>query len=374
VDGNAYLYRFLAAEQYAQPHITKIPNGSAGKYCMAYDHLRKQLYYFAHNNTFHVIGLDGTVRRSVNLLQAGPDAVLQYPLLHLDREGTLHAAWTTQKHGVYLYWDIHTMQSRDGGQSWQKMDGTSVTLPVVADQHGAADRITLDDEFDVHTWLSNFMVKDGKAHFIYLAQTQPPRQHYVRYDLKTAKKDVDVFPEFKGERISLRSLDGFFATRAALPDAPLYCVLAHKGRIACLASDDNGATWYDYAVSERTFKPYAIGGCRELTTDGYIIGSFTDQLSSTDAASTAHVYFFKIQAGLSSGKVVSINDAKGATTLKFADVRGQPSEIRFRHANAPWSQWQPFQTTLTVRMKARPTHFQLKSRLGVVSRSYEIGS
>jgi hypothetical protein len=295
LDNHAYLYRFRAEDQYAQPLISRIENGAAGKYCMIYDRPRQQLYYFAHNNTFHVVSLDGTVRKSLTLLQAGPDAVLQYPLLSLDRDGTLYAAWTTQFRDRYLYWDIHTMLSRDGGETWQKLDGTPLELPVVADQHGPADRITLEDEYEVHTWLSNFLVKDGKLHFVYLAQSQPSREHYVRYDLKTAQRDLDLWPDFRGEQISLRGLDGFFASRASQPDAPLYCVMADQGRLACLASDDNGATWYDYAVSEKTFTLYAIGGCREITSDGYIIGSFTD----TSPGSDPRVYFFKIRAGLS---------------------------------------------------------------------------
>jgi len=292
VDGHAYLLRFFATNDYRAPLISRITNGSAGKYSMVLDSARRQLAYFAHNNTFHQIGLDGVVRSRVNLLTAGQNAALQYPLLYLDRAGTLHAAWTTQKKDVYLYWDIHYLQSPDGGGDWRTMGGQPVQPPVIADEGGPADRVTLEDESNVHTWLSSFLVKDGKAHFLYLAQTNPPRQHYVRYDLRTAKRERDVQPEFKGGQLSLRSLDGFFATRAAEPGATLYCVSRDAGasRLACLASDDNGDTWRDYAVSEKVTNPYAIGGCREVTTDGWIIGSFTDQMPTNGAK----VYFFRI--------------------------------------------------------------------------------
>lgn len=321
LDGNAYLYRFLVADNYAKPLISKIERGSHGKYSMAYDRMRKQLYYFSANNMFFVIGLDGEVRSSRQLLQAGKDAGLQYPLLNLDRNGTLHAAWTTQKHGVYLYWDIHYMLSRDGGETWEKMDGTPIALPAMADQNGPTDRITLDDEYEVHTWLSNFMAKNGKLHFVYMAQTWPRRQHYVRYDLKTVRREVDIWPEFKGEKISLLNLDGFFASRVSQPNSPLYVIAAEKEgygglrRLACLASDDNGKTWYDYAVSEMYFNPYSIGGARDLTADGYIIGSFTDQKDPPS------VYFFRIQAGVSGAKVVSARSLGEMATLKLADVR-----------------------------------------------------
>ncbi len=55
VDKNAYLYRFLAQDEYAKPQISTIPKGSGGKYCMVLDPERGQLYYFVHNNTFHII-------------------------------------------------------------------------------------------------------------------------------------------------------------------------------------------------------------------------------------------------------------------------------------------------------------------------------
>ncbi|MSS71203.1 MAG: hypothetical protein EXS64_06920 [Candidatus Latescibacteria bacterium] len=300
VDRNAYLYRFLAAEGYARPTISKIEKGSAGKYCMMYDRERGQLYYFAHNNTFHVVGLDGTVRHSETILKTGQTACLQYPHLSLDLDGTLHAAWTTNKNDEYLYTDIHYMKSRDGGRSWEKMDGTRLELPVVADYHGLSDQINLNDEYDYHTWLSSFMVKDGKLHFIYryAAPEASMRQHYVRYDLKTCHRDIDVYPTFRGQEISLCHLDGFFASRASEPGSPLYCTMVQEGRIACLASDDNGETWYDYGVSEPFLHPYSVGGCREVTADGHIVGSFGNPQQNNDTETVSPVYFFKFKAGL----------------------------------------------------------------------------
>jgi hypothetical protein len=299
VDGNAYLYRFLAQLDYREPTITPIPNGAAGKFSMALDRARGQIYYFAHNNSFHRVALDGTVLSSTTLLAAGQSAVLQYPLLYLDVGGTLHGAWTTQKHGVYLYWDIHYLQSPDGGNSWRTMNGTPVSVPAIADESGPADRVSLDDEFEVHTWLESFLVRGGKAHFLYLAQANPPRQHYVRYDMAAARRELDVQPEFKGQTLSLLNLDGFFATRAAEPNGTIYCISrdANASRLACLASDDNGSSWRDHAVSLPVTSIYSIGGCREVTDDGWIIGSFTEQINSAlDSGGGSKVHFFRIRA------------------------------------------------------------------------------
>jgi hypothetical protein len=296
LDGHAYLYRFSSAKNYRDPAITRITNGAAGKFSMAIDSQGRRLYYFAHNNTFHRISLDGNVLSSTNLLIGGKSAVLQYPLLYADAQGTLHAAWTTQKLGVYLYWDIHYMQSSDGGLTWRTMGGTPVKLPAVADHEGPTDRITLNDEFEFHTWLESFFARDRKAHFLYLAQTKMPRQHYVRYDLSTSKRELDLQPDFRGREIGLRSLDGFFATRGAESNATIYAVScdANARRLACLASDDNGETWRDHALSAPVTNPYAIGGFREVTSDGFIIGSFTDQVPETSSNTRPRVYFFKI--------------------------------------------------------------------------------
>ena len=50
-----------------------------------------------------------------------------------------------------------------------------------------------------------------------------------------------------------------------------------RSRLPCLVSEDNGATWRLHAVSARRFdaRVYSIGGFREVTPDGDIVGTFT---------------------------------------------------------------------------------------------------
>ena len=210
------------------------------------------------------------------------------------------------------------------------------------DDTGPTDRITLDDEFEIHSWLSNLIVKDGKAHFAYAAQAESWRQHYVRYDLATAARDVDLYPTFEGEEIRLASLDGFFASRAGLPEAPLYYVSSAGGRLGCLASDDNGETWYDYAVSEESWNPYSIGGARELTADGAIVGTFTD-FRLADGRDVSQVHFFRIQGGLSRARLEIERGADGDQSLRFHEVRGNPATVRFRGRSGDWGDWRAFE-------------------------------
>ena len=292
------LYRFLAAEDYREPRITRVPKSAAGKYSMEIDEQRGQVYYFSHSGMFIRFGMDGTVRSATRLLKAGTSAVSEYTNLDLASDGTLHASWTSLFVPQRLYWSIQHLQSPDGGETWRSFTGGDFAPPIAADESGPSDRITLDDEFEVSTWLSNSLIKDGKAHFLYLARTEPLRQHHVRYDIATGEREIDHQPELRGGKLALSGLDGFFASRSSEPDSPLFCIShdARSTRLACLRSDDNGATWQDHALSEPFTSPYAIGGCREVTPDGWIIGSFTDVTGNKKSGLKGRVHFFRIAA------------------------------------------------------------------------------
>ena len=287
--------RFLADEQFANAHVTKLYNAPcAAKYAMAFDAGREQFYIATQYGRLLTVSRRGELLRSEAVLEfAGPHATTQYPHLCMEPDGTLHHGWTTAKPDAYLYWDIHHMLSLDGARTWRHVDGTPLVPPIVPDDTGPTLRVTLDDESAHHTWLSGMLARRGKLHFLYQAQTKPPRQHYVRYDLTTHRRDVDRQPEFRGETIALAGLDGFFAARSDRPDATLYCVSQDRGRLACLASDDNGTTWYDLARSATVFRTYAIGGCREVMDDGAVIGSFT---AGSANGTSSKVYFFRILA------------------------------------------------------------------------------
>lgn len=302
--GDAFVDRFTAADDYRTRTTTTLPKGAAGKYAMAWDTTRRQVCFFSHNNRFFQVAEDGKLISAVDLLKPGPNAVLQYPSLCFDERGDLTAAWTTvkvgDKPGTHVYWDIHAMKSHNGGTTWQTLAGTELTPPFVSDDTGPADRLTLDDEFTVTTWLAGMLARHGKLHAIYQTQSKPARYTYLRRELATGREDLRHSPEFKGETLSLNGLDGVLISRRADANAPLFAIVRDiaSPRLAALRSDDQGTTWHDHAASLLVTAPYAVGGCRELTPDGRAIGLFTDAIEpNKDPVGKSKLYFYQFNAG-----------------------------------------------------------------------------
>ncbi|GIT31773.1 MAG: hypothetical protein Ct9H300mP1_38190 [Planctomycetaceae bacterium] len=324
-DGSAYLSRLTSLRE--KPSLTRLPGGSSGKYCTALDEPRKQLYYFAHNGSLHFVGVDGKVRRKMILLLHGKRAYLQYPHLTLGRDGTLYAAWTTQKHGKYVYRSIHAIKSTDGGFRGRRWKGAqTLELPIVDDDTGPATRVSRDDEMDVHTFLSAFMAKDGKLHFVYWSENSPQRQRYLRYDGATGKKEIDIEPLFRKRTNAKPNDSGVLVANRLKRNSTLYFVstIEDRKRLACLASQDNGKTWREYAVSDRAFKTrvYSIGAAREITDDGWIVGTFTEVGKGAKTyfePNSGRVYFFRIKAR-------TVDRAPGEYRIETIAGNGQPGD------------------------------------------------
>jgi len=293
-----HFYRFARGGDYTKPKIATIPDVACGaKYAMAYDPTRKRFYIAAQYGQLLVVSPEGKLlRRGMGFDTKGPHAGTQYPHLAVSPDGVLHHAITTvgrNKLGKAMYWDIHYMNSPDGGKTWRKLDRTPLPDTPAPDDTGPTDRISLDDEFEIGTWLANMLVKDGKVHFIYRGKTM----HYLRCDLATGKKDVVLDgKQFAGAEIVLSHVSGLLASRLNRPGSPLYCVARDPARrtIACLVSRDNGSSWSDYAVASREFfDNYATGGARQITDDGCVVGSFTEHIRI--GGTCKGVWFYRIK-------------------------------------------------------------------------------
>ncbi len=325
-EGPARCLVFASSEhiEYRLVYNTQLPNGWCDKFCMLLDPIRKQLYYVPGGLNladvqFYILNLDGQLKHPpFSIVKVGPkyneytDPVnLEYPLLTLDEAGTLHMAWTVQAWlpgppPSYTYRTIRHMLSQDGGLTWRNLGGAELPLPVLADDP-RTECIVSDNEIGKgSTWLANQLAHSKKIHFLYNAKAPDGSavQHYVRFDGEIAIDGSPAEPDrnttpFKGDdiEISASHKGGFFASRSSSPVAPLYCTsLTITGDLACLRSEDNGDSWHDHAIGIDGIAEtdiWWLGGCHEITSDGYVIGSF-----STDNKPKGKVYFFKFLAPL----------------------------------------------------------------------------
>ena len=99
----------------------------------------------------------------------------------------------------------------------------------------------------------------------------------------------------------------------------------NRQSLVCFASYDSGETWYEYAAGDEVYPIndagwhgcYAIGGPRELTADGHIIGTFTEVAHFAKKYYEPHsgkVHFFSIQGGLCRANATSLNFQDGELT------------------------------------------------------------
>ena len=305
---------------------------------------------------------------------------MMYPLLTLSDDGTLYAAWYTQKHGKYIYRGVYAICSRDGGASWQTFDGNPLTLPVVDDDSGPAEMISREDSFGVHTILCGFLAKADKLHFTYTVNQSPDQTHYVRYDTGSMHRDLETQPLFAGRAGTRMNNSGFLCADRSVTGSTLYYVTGDRTRLFCFASDDEGTSWYEYAVGDQSYPInkegwhgiYSIGGYRGLTDDHHIIGTFTEVADFAKTYYEPHsgkAHFFRIQGGLCRAVVASTDYRDGKFNIEFDDVRGQPDKIRFNMGGDQWSAWTAFSEKLSVSLPKQPVTYQLKSRLGVKSKT-----
>ena len=301
-----YFLRFFAGNGYTVPEIS-IFNGvpSAGKSAMAYDRLRQQFYIATTFGRVLTVDKEGNLLRDQQVWSSGLTSSPQYPHLFVDADNTVHHAHTMDISCV-PYGTIQYIKSTDGGATWQAIDGTPLSIPITTEWTGPSTMISLDgDEITPYsTWLGEMHAKDGKVHFAYQTNNPwspeclgdppliEPRHHYMRFNGQTGVREFDIWPDpgyWRGTDITIHGSEYLLASDPGRLSSPLYAVGGSPGSfISALVSYDNGLTWHDYATTKAPFYgAYSLGGCRQLTPDGKVIGSFTETYSGS-----AKVRFF----------------------------------------------------------------------------------
>jgi hypothetical protein len=321
-EADAYMRKYSPTYNFAPPATeSPLQSGSAQKCSMMIDEARGQLYFISEtmrsNPTrtelwFYVMGLDGTLRRQAHLAYS-TDSNLRpaWPHVTMDEQGDVYVAWTNIKgttSETYQHYSTHVMRSVNGGSSWQKLTGQSVSEPVISDpasnHPNSIPMINDPAELGASMELWTMRVKEGKIHLAYQHRGETVTQRYLRYDTVTGQKDRHT-TSWAGETMHLNSLDGF-CTASNAADHTVYCVggraadgspTTASNRLAVLASYDNGQTWHDFATTGDLGKyAYGVTGAREVK-DGHIIGMFTLLSHGNDPAANAPqnvVQFFRI--------------------------------------------------------------------------------
>lgn len=307
--GAAYFYRLSPLTSFAPELISTIDGAHAQKFSLLLDEDRGQLYYAAYtgpNTRLVTLDLAGGV--IADLLLTGGERIARpsYPRMLLGG-GTLYVAWSSDRIGgdINDYHSIHAVRSPDGGETWQNLAGKPLTPPFVGDQDGDTTEITEPWERPCTTWLTGFAATRHKAHFFYLAAPNLSvracalRKNVVRYqrfDLDTGERQA-----IKGDFVPGGAtfdnpggyfINGFLATSPR--DGALFLSSqTADNRLAIAASPDQGATWRLISQTDPLEDHlYAIGGQRQVTSDGSVVGSFThDTLRPGEAPSA--VRFFR---------------------------------------------------------------------------------
>jgi hypothetical protein len=311
--------RFSPVNGYTAPDITRTYNGvnCAAKFAMAYDRQRQQFYLASQYGQLLTVNMQGDLLRNLQLFSASQGySATAYPHLFVESATTssvLHYAVTTAdtKDGgnKIPYESIRYVKSPDGGLSWQAMGGAPISTPTTPEPNGPSTMINLADEITPwSTWLSTMHVMGGKVHFAY--HTGDPwdpayfnnpghidRQHYMRFNETSGVREIDSWSQWgtwTGTSITISTTDGLLASNPNDPSSPLYMVGASTaGHLSALVSLDNGSIWMDYATNSLSIGLYAIGGCRQVTADGKVIGSFSGKAKS---GAPWRTYFFSMPA------------------------------------------------------------------------------
>ena len=294
-DGVGRLYKFQPSD-YTSPISTTFNTVSwVDKFAMAIDESRSQIYFVTKNAAeLSTFNLNCQLIRQVSLIDVN-GKYAQYPHLLVDENNSLHFAWTYDPPPQHKYESIFYMRSNDGGLTWENMSGGNISIPLYCVTGScAATEITETSEHGHTTWLANMAYKDDKLHFFYNYycplwpyNSDPNYNRYKRFDAQTGALEINKWG-FEQDGRYFYGLDGFFSVDRTDSNAPLFLVghegrkddtatVIHTGRVLCMASYDNGSNWELHSVSEPDFKYLNhLGGCRSITDDGFVIGSFSD--------------------------------------------------------------------------------------------------
>jgi hypothetical protein len=309
---SALMYKFPAGS-YSHPVSIPVGNVSAetDKWASAYDPATNHLYYVKGDGStgsfrlYTINAASGKTLQNLFLLKKTATVYPHYPLMYVanDGSGLTLLAWTNTLYSNNGYYDIHYLVSTDHGRSWIGKNGTIPSSAYPIDPTNAGPSFAMMDPSEYNSssyrWLANIYVQDGKLFFVYSGQDNGSGQlWYRRVDWQTQTSDEFSGPATSicGETICLDNLSAFFSGNGTA-NSRIFLTSQEVGsnNIATLYSDDDGATWHDYAVSSNASwpSPYGISGSHRLGPDGEVFGAFTGEATPANIYSGNLTEFFR---------------------------------------------------------------------------------
>lgn len=279
----AKLYKILHTDYTTLNLWTSITGIVAHKHCMNSDEDNNRIYYYV-SNKMHIIEMStGTLLNQTTILQTGTYEV-EYPFLSIDsNSGDLYMLWVTAASGsLGDYKTINTMVSRDLALTWENYDGTPLTTPIVCDNTGPTQLLSLIGELLTNKFCSGFVYANERIHVTYWLNDVSVCQRYLRVNPTTGVVEITTDLIFSGspnpaiydlvDGCLIRSEpDGTFAS-----PQPIYAFGAISPNLISIETADNGATWINENTIENTlgYRIYSIGGYRK-TYNGKAYGVLT---------------------------------------------------------------------------------------------------
>jgi hypothetical protein len=318
---DAYFSELLASEKYSPPHSILISGAGAGKYSCAFS---------PNNNEFDLLGWSTLARINTatnalidqkQMFVPGSTGSAEYPVIAYaaDAPQYLAGAWTTVSSqpvnygngGGYPYMDIRFGMSWDYGATWgTPWVGNNWSLPIYPDNTGPAPQALVQSDYNalfplpqlnVQNWLDSFVFVDGYFFFMYShidtsANWTTRLTRLGEYSPSLQITDMSL----AGETITLVTDGGSLVTQA-IPGGGHYLYAIGQttsSQVGVLISKDYGQTWHDWSLTSTTAQPYAVVASKTVTSDGFIIGEYTDFAGSTQTNS-AKIQFFRVPADFS---------------------------------------------------------------------------
>lgn len=302
---DAFMYIFPRSADYTNngSNYLVLNHGYSGKFASAYDPSTNRLFY-ANWYGLYTVTLGSTRATAdsysyLHMFRADCGETVEYPLLYVDRSdpGLVVLAYSATKHAAPRpsYYEDRFIVSTDNGTTWQGRSGTISHFPFnFAGCDGPSWLVNEPSQItglDDYWWLDSVYAQGGYLLFVY--SDRQGALEYRRFNWSERRFDVTIgLSQCLGAAPLCPEGLGAFFSGEGRRDSRIYLSGSNRPdqKVDIWYSDDEGASWRDYASTPRLGDvTYACSGMPQLGPNGEVMGAVTILRSGADNST---VYFF----------------------------------------------------------------------------------